>query len=156
MNKGLEIKPYGTLRALPKEEALKYEEAWETILFSKVAFRSKNEGILEALSERYPSKDGDNAIQLYEKHHSLEYVVLDLSPAGKGAAISSIKPEEVNCSDFCVFPPNMAWIYASTHEGNWWGPFFAKHPEYKQLNRRNGLDIKKQPDIEKAKREGWL
>ena len=156
MNHGLEIEPQGELQVLPSEEAQKLEDTWEAILFSKVRFRSKKEGILEALSERYPSLSGNEATQLYEAHRSLEYVVLDLAPAGKGAGISLNKPEDVNCSEYCVFPPNMAWIYACTHEGDWWGPFFARHPEYKKLNRRNELDIKKQAEIEMAKGEGWL
>ncbi len=109
-------------------------------------------------SSRYHSVCKKEAKTEYDNHTSSEYVIL--SNNDELAILVTEKPYNFNNQDFYVFPKNMAWTMAFTHEDDWLGPFFAKHVNYKKLNSRNNchykLNQKKKIEIEKAKKNGWL
>jgi hypothetical protein len=71
------------------------------------------------------------------------------------AVLTDMKPGKCNLSDYYVFPPNMAWVMAFTHEAGWLGPYFAKHPNYDLLNARNIALVKKANEKLIAIKKGW-
>lgn len=103
--------------------------------------------------EKYPSSNGKEALDLYYNHKALSYIVLpELQMYSKEIAfITNILPD-YECldvtTDFYVFPKNMAWTMAFTHEQGWLGPFFAKNKNYEKLNNKNNQAIN-------AKYQGW-
>jgi type IV secretory pathway TraG/TraD family ATPase VirD4 len=104
-------------------------------------------------SGRFPSVSGDQATQEYLLHSATEFLIL---PNDKTLAIlTDIKPSKCNLSDYYVFPPNMAWVMAFTHEAGWLGPYFAKHPDYDALNANNMAVIKKAHEKSLAIQKGW-
>jgi hypothetical protein len=44
---------------------------------------------------------------------------------------------------------------AFTHEDDWLGPYFARHPHYDQLNRQNLQALRKAEQAAFAKLKGW-
>jgi hypothetical protein len=104
--------------------------------------------------ERYPSVSGAAAEAGYEQQQAHEYVVLsnDRDLAFK----TDQRPHRAMLRDYQVFPPNLAWTMAFTHEDGWLGPYFAKHPQYEKLNAVNVAKIQKARDIEAARRKGWM
>jgi hypothetical protein len=105
-------------------------------------------------AERYPAISGEEADAQYLAHEATEYVIL---PNDKSAAFfSSSRPQQEWYLDFYVFPKNMAWTMAYTHEIGWYGPYFARHPNYLQLQAENIQALNKQRDIAIAKQKGWI
>ena len=108
--------------------------------------------------ERYPSLSGDEALAQYKKQKACEYIVL--SNDGEPAIETDTLPYESDLRDFLVFPRNMAWTMAFTHEDGWLGPYFAKHRDYEKLSLENERLLKqktkKQIEIAKAKQKGWM
>ena len=70
-----------------------------------------------------------------------------LSRQMRGVFATDLLPEHCVYSDFYVFPKNMAWTMAFTHEDGWIGSYFAKHPDYDALNAKNIARIRKNKDI---------
>ena len=108
--------------------------------------------------EKYPAVDGEEANNLYLSKNEPEYIILPND--GECAIETNQLPTECTLMDYLVFPKNMAWTMAFTHEAGWLGPYFAKHKRYEQLNRDNTLELerrlKKQKEIELAKSKGWM
>lgn len=101
----------------------------------------------------YPCMSGDTAIEEYTRQSGVEFVVL--SNDGTLAFLTDMLPVSSSLSDYYVFPPNLAWTMAFTHEDGYLGPYFAHHPQYAQLNQMNLATMKKAHAKEKAKRKGW-
>lgn len=70
--------------------------------------------------------------------------------------VTDQRPTRVDWADCVVFPPNMAWTMAFTHEDGWIGPIFARHPQWEPLNAANLSQIRKRQEVEMARRNGWL
>ena len=102
---------------------------------------------------RYPSVSGTEAIEKYQTQNAAEFVVL--SNDGKVAFVTDRLPESSSLSDYYVFPPNLAWTMAFTHEVGWLGPYFALHPEFTKLNAENELRVRKTREAEAARQKGW-
>lgn len=105
-------------------------------------------------SGRYPALEGEQALAEYGRQICCEFVILsnDLDEA----YLADSRPEDRPFSDFYVFPPNLAWTMAFTHEEGWLGPYFAQHPHYADLNPANIARVKKQEEIAHARSQGWL
>jgi len=101
----------------------------------------------------YESEDGDDALSAYSKHIADRYFVINNSEAL--VFVTDIRPNRVSLSDYYICPPNMAWTMAFTHEDDWLGPYFAKHPDYKILELENQRYRRKLKEIEEAKCKGW-
>jgi hypothetical protein len=102
---------------------------------------------------RYPSLSGAEAIAEYEKQIAVEYVVL--SNDRKTAFYTDALPKSSSLNDYYVFPPNLAWTMAFTHETGWLGPYFARHVDFAALNQVNLEKIVKLRQAESARLKGW-
>ncbi len=102
----------------------------------------------------YPCMRGDAAIEEYKRQSGVEFVVL--ANDSTIAFLTDMLPESSSLSDYYVFPPNLAWTMAFTHEDGWLGPYFARHPHYETLNQMNLAMMHKARAKAEAKRKGWL
>ena len=103
-------------------------------------------------SGTYESIDGDNAISEYGRQLARAfYVIPELSfYPSEAFEVDELPSTELSqmYSDFYIFPKNLAWTFAFTHEHGWLGPYFAKHPNYENLNKHNLQSLE-------AKNKGW-
>ncbi|WP_257385620.1 DUF4275 family protein [Tahibacter caeni] len=74
---------------------------------------------------------------------------------GDAAVATDERPTQCDRDEYLVFPPNLAWTMAFTHEDGWLGPFFARHHDYDRLNAENLAAIAKRQEAERARRDGW-
>lgn len=102
---------------------------------------------------RYPSLSGAEAISVYEQQIAPEYVVL--ANDRKLAFTTDVLPQESSLMDFYVFPPNLAWTMAFTHEAGWLGPYFARHSKFTKLNEANLERVRKIHEAQAARQKGW-
>ncbi len=149
------IAPGKVLQVCTTAEAGELEQAWlEIYCKSRQGTRPKGYKWHIFSQEQYPSVSGDEALAMYPAQAAPEYIVL--SDDDPEAITTDLLPELCSLSDYYVFPKNMAWTMAFTHEDGWLGPYFAKHPDYDALNAKNISRIQKNKDIEEARRKGWL
>jgi hypothetical protein len=104
-------------------------------------------------SSRYPSLSGSEAMTEYEKQVAVEYVVL--SNDRKTAFATDTLPQSSSLTDYYVFPANLAWTMAFTHENGWLGPYFARHGNFAALNEFNLEKVRKLRQAEAARMKGW-
>ena len=123
-------------------------------------YANKNSGVDTKLfkwhvfsSGRFESLEKDEALEEYQSQIASKYFVMnnDLDEV----FVTDLKPDSCVLSDYYVFPENMAWTMAFTHEDGWLGPYFARHPKYETLNRINMAHLDKLKQIENAKKNGW-
>ncbi len=104
--------------------------------------------------EGYPSISGEEARSAYVNHAAARYIIM---PNDKGLLVLTDElPTDCSLSDYYVFPENMAWTMAFTHEEGWLGPYFAKHPQYEVLQKENLKQLEKQHQKEFARQKGWF
>jgi hypothetical protein len=101
----------------------------------------------------FPSLSGAAALAEYEKQVAHECVVL--SNARDAAFVTDQRPSDCSLFDYLVFPANLAWTMAFTHEDGWLGPYFARHPKYDSLNAANLARMRKEREAEVARTKGW-
>jgi hypothetical protein len=101
----------------------------------------------------FPCVAKEAALDAYADCASSEYVVL--SNERHEAIITDQKPSLCSWSDYYVFPRNLAWTMAFTHEDGWLGPYFARHPDFAKLNEENMRKIRKAEEAAEAKRKGY-
>jgi len=82
-----------------------------------------------------------------------DYVVL--SNDRQVVFITDQRPETCSLTDYYVFPPNLAWTMAFTHEDGWLGPYFARHRNFEALDRENAARVRKEREAQAAKLRGW-
>ena len=135
-------------------EALQVVESWLG------AFGRNREGIdADAFlwhifsAGRYPSEGGLAARASYEQQVAHEYVVL--SNDRQVVFTTNQRPETCSLTDYYVFPPNLAWTMAFTHEDGWLGPYFARHWNFEALDRENAARVRKEHEAQAAKLKGW-
>jgi hypothetical protein len=109
-------------------------------------------------SNRYPSISAQTALDAYHTHEATAYIVHSNK---RDAAVSTVtKPETCDASDYYVFPENLAWTLAMTHENGWLGPYFAFHKDYERLNQMNVKNyqayLRKQKELAIAHAKGWV
>jgi hypothetical protein len=102
---------------------------------------------------RYPCIDGGAAIDAYRQQTGAEFIVL--SNHRDVAFLTELRPESSSLVDYYVFPPNLAWTMAFTHEDGWHGPYFARHPDYSALNVANQARLHKAAEAANARKRGW-
>jgi hypothetical protein len=150
----IEVQPGSVLRSYSPQESEQLAVRWLTSFGGNGAPNTKSY-MWHALSSRaYPSLSLQEAIARYELEVAPSFVVL--SNDRDQAVETDQRPTSCSESDFLVFPPNMAWTMAFTHEDGWLGPYFAKHSQYDKLNQENVKKIEKARAIEQAKQRGWL
>lgn len=135
------------IELLPLDKVEEFERQWRTC-FCNYAKADKADIHLEQFKwhtfsfKKFPSLEGKDAEAAYVQQKARSYVVLPERSVheNEAAFIATNLPSiDLPClpTDFYVFPKNMAWTMAFTHEQDWIGPFFAKHRDYTKLNRKN-------------------
>lgn len=76
-----------------------------------------------------PSVCLEQAKEAYRMQDSGLLVVLPDGPSRmkSSAFLGRGSPPMLSGSDTLVFPLNLAWTMAFTHEDNWLGPYFSRH-----------------------------
>jgi len=103
--------------------------------------------------ERYPYLSGESAREQYKLQRASSYLIL--SNRRDMGYETSVLPQACHLCDFLVFPENMAWTMAFTHEDGWLGPYFARHKNYAALDAANQAATRKAADEEAARKMGW-
>jgi hypothetical protein len=83
---------------------------------------------------RHPCLSGTAAQQQYQQQQGKAFLVL--ANDRQHALLTDLRPETCRYTDYYVFPPNLTWTMAFTHEEGWLGPYFAWHPELTASTRR--------------------
>lgn len=150
----LTISPGRVLHEYSESESLSWTVKWLE------AFGAKRRGVNAKAflwhifsGGRYPSLSGADALASYLEQTAREYVVL--SNDRKHAFTTDSAPQACSWSDYYVFPENLAWTMAFTHEDGWLGPYFAYHADFKSLNKANQTKLRKMREAEAASVKGW-
>jgi hypothetical protein len=137
-----------------KKDSREIEAEWMRIYCkNKQGFNTKDYRWHIFSGRGYPSVEADEAESMYSKHNAENYYVM----FNNASTIDLVKqkPTDLNYKDVYVFPKNMAWTMAFTHEEGWLGPYFAKHPNYQSLEKENEKYKLKLQQIAHAKSKGW-
>ena len=154
MNLEIECKPSNVLKVYSKEETWAIEKAWMDVYCkNKQGFNTKDYKWHIFSGGRFPSISGEKALTKYRSQNAAKYIVM--SNDHELAILTDLKPESCNLSDYYVFPVNMAWTMAFTHEEGWLGPYFAFHPNFGALEKENEQLLEKKRQKEIAKQKGW-
>ena len=154
MESFIKVSPGKLLKVFDDAETKIIEQQWIDIFCkNKIGLNIKQYKWHIFCGEGYPSIEGKLAEEKYKKHNSPNYIVM--SNEGE-AFLTDEKPDNLNYQDSYVFPENLAWTMAFTHEEGWMGPYFAKHKDYTRLEEKNMHRIKKLKQIELAKSKGWI
>lgn len=154
----LEVEPGQVLRRFTEAQAREWARQWIGV-YAQDAFGANIKAYLwHTFSfEKYPSVCKNDAEVRYRQQTATEIVVL--SNDRRSALLTDALPAKCDRMDYCVFPTNLAWTMAFTHEDGWLGPYFATHPDYKALVaqdvERHRARRRKAEEVERAKREGW-
>lgn len=89
----------------------------------------------------------------YETHIAPEYIVL--SNDRDVALVTDVRPVQSSLRDYLVFPRNLAWTMAFTHEDGWLGPYFTRHAMFATLNAANIAQVQKAREADAARLKGW-
>lgn len=148
------VQPGRVLRTLPEAEAAALTSAWLQV------FRPHREGtnvkryLWHVFSTSgYQSLSGKAALAAYATREAPEYLVL--SNDQRFAFATDQRPDKIDLSDCLVFPPNLAWTMAFTHEDGWLGPYFATHPDVDRLDAANLAQMRKRRELDAASAKGW-
>lgn len=96
----------------------------------------------------YPSVCEREAELLFTQQIATEFVVL--SNDRRSALLTDALPTKCNMMDYLVFPTDLAWSVAFTHEDGWFGHYFAKHPNYEASLERARAQQRKAQVIERG------
>lgn len=147
------------LRRFTEQEARQLLGEWIDV-YAKNAEGANIEAFLwhTFSSGAFPSVCKQEAKLRYAEQVASEIVVL--SNDRVSALLTDSLPTQCSVSDYLVFPRNLAWSMAFTHEDGWLGPYFAKHASYDSLvaeNIRRSRDMQRKAlEAERAKHDGWL
>jgi Domain of unknown function (DUF4275) len=145
--RSLTVSPGSILRKFSEEEATQLVTDWLSIFGTNRQGANTKAFLWHIFSgARFPSTEGPAALDEYKQQIGKEFVVL--SNDRKQAVLTDLLPSSCSLSDYYVFPLNYAWTMAFTHEAGWLGPYFARHPNYVEMNR-------KAIEAEFARQKGW-
>lgn len=155
----LEVGQARVLRRFTEQEARQLLGEWKDV-YARYAEGANIEAFFwhTFSSGAFPSVCKREAELRYAEQVAAEIVVL--SNDRVSALLTDSLPTQCSVSDYLVFPKNLAWSMAFTHEDGWLGPYFAKHVRYDSLVAENisrSRDMqRKARETERAHREGWL
>jgi len=154
MKSVIECKPESIIKIFTQKETLEIEKKWMKIFCkNKQGFNTRAYKWHIFSGKGFPSLEADEAHKEYESKTESEYVVMGND--GELSILTKQRPSSCNLTDYYVFPFNMSWSMAFTHEEGWLGPYFAYHPNYNILNNENKKQIEKMHQKEIAKQNGW-
>jgi hypothetical protein len=149
--------PGASIRHFTEAEAAALTDAW------LAAFGTDRDGVNATgpkgylwhvfSAGRYPCTAREEARSTYRLQSEAEYLVL--LNEGRAAVATDALPLEAPLADYYVFPPNLAWTMAFTHEAPLDGPYFAKHARFDELSKSNQALPRKKQGAEEAKAKGW-
>lgn len=154
-----EVEPGKVLQRFTEDEALRWAERWIAV-YAQDAFGANIRAYLWHTFSfgRYPSVCKRESEELYRLQSATEVVVL--SNDRRSCLLTDALPTNLRWKDYCVFPANLAWTMAFTHEDDWLGPYFAKHSNYSKLVAQEAEQDRarqqKAREVERAKQKGWL
>lgn len=151
-----EVEPGQVLRTFSETEALALAKAWLHAYrpHGGPSVRHYLWHVFGATFPSYPALFGDEARIAYAQQEAMEYFVLHNNQ--REGFVTDQRPIHVDLADCVVFPPNLAWTMAFTHEDGWIGPIFARHRDWERLNATNLAQIRKRQAIEVARKNGWV
>lgn len=136
-------------RLLSDAEVNVYVERWMAIFGRDSKGIHVNKFIWHVFSyKRFPSVSRGDAVALYEQQVSSEFVVI--SNNRREGFVARNRPTACSWQDWLVFPPNLAWTMAFTHEDGWLGPFFARNSKFESLDAQNRWALRKPAEVESA------
>lgn len=155
----LSLKAGGILQTFSKAESKEWEERWRAVYASNGTAPALGQYLWHTFSyAAYPSVSGNDAEQLYTEHRDEEVIVL--SNDRKTALRVTAPPVSDWVIDFYVFPSDLTWTMAFTHEDGWLGPYFAKHPDYavrvEKAKQQRMAAERKAVELKHAKQQGWI
>ena len=160
------VEPGRIVQEYGRAEALALSESWYAVYGRHGTGDGSRRMLWHVFSfDAYPSLEGGPADEAYAACVAPEYVVL--SNDRDLAFVTDQRPTAIALRDAYVFPRNLAWTMAFTHEDGWMGPYFARHPDHARLDAANREAVarraaqarataQKQAEIEAARRKGWL
>lgn len=152
----INVKPGNILCTFDKKESNDIENRWLNIFCKKKQGLNTKDYKWHIFSGNgYPSLEDEDeeARKEYSKHSASKYIVMGNDQ--ELAVLTDQRPEEASLCDYYVFPENMAWTMAFTHEDGWLGPYFAKHPNYEALMKESDTGAEKERQKEMARIKGW-
>ncbi|MCA6470660.1 MAG: DUF4275 family protein [Pseudanabaena sp.] len=150
----IQFQPGSITRQYSEEEAVCLVTRWlEAFGMNRQGVNSKAFLWHIFSAERYSCVSGSAALAQYAMHVAPEYVIL--SNDRKFAFAIDSRPEKCSLLDYYVFPSNLAWTMAFTHEDGWLGPYFALHNDFAKLNEANLANLQKISEAKAAKLKGW-
>ena len=148
------VEPGVVLRTYTKDEAVRWVEQWLEVFGQERQGVNAKAYLWHVFSAgRFPAVEGRQAHAIYAEQRAPEYVVL--ANNREDAVLTDLLPTAALPSDWLVFPVNLAWTMAFTHEEGRMGPYFAKHANYERLRAENLARIDKRDAIALAKQKGW-
>ncbi len=155
----LSLKAESILQAFSKAEAKEWEVRWRAVYAASGTAPALGQYLWHTFSyAAYPSVSGEEAEQLYAQHRDEEVIVL--SNDRKTALRVAAPPVSDWVIDFYVFPSDLTWTMAFTHEDGWLGPYFAKHPDYaarvEKAKQQRMAAERKGVELKHAKQQGWI
>ena len=155
MESEITCNPNELIKTFTQSETSEIEKKWMSVFCkNKQGFNTKAFKWHIFSGNGFPSLEADEAQKEYESKNEAKYIVMGND--SELAILLNKKPLSYNYKDYYVFPDNMAWTMAFTHEEGWLGPYFAYHPNYKILNKENEKLREKERQKEEAKQKGWL
>lgn len=134
----LDIKDYETIEG---EDAIKISQSWLAVFCPS---RKSFKGIKRFKTYMWDimgcDLDREEAIDFYSKLEAPRYIIMEdcFGCDNKEVYIVSRKPKSnEGLRDFHVFPKNLAWSMAFTHEDGWIGPQLSKSKDFEKLNTQN-------------------
>ncbi|WP_312315968.1 DUF4275 family protein [Stenotrophomonas sp.] len=144
------------LKDYTQKEAAEWADAWLSIYGRAGRGVNTKSYLWHVFSAgRYPCLSGPAAVARYVAQVGMQFVVLS-NDRNHAVLTDQLPDAEAVWSDYYVFPPNLAWTMALTHEAGWLGPYFAQHPDHARLDEENLRQVQKAREIEAARSKGWL
>ena len=149
------VRPGQVLRTLSEDEAAALTKAWMQVYGRRGQGLNMKDFMWHVFSGGgFDCLSGQEALTAYVTRQAAEYVVL--SNDRRTAFVTDVRPDRAALSDYMVFPRNLAWTMAFTHEDGWLGPYFAVHPDALRLEADNLAGIRKKQQVEAARAKGWI
>ncbi|WP_462388453.1 DUF4275 family protein [Acidovorax sp. Q11] len=158
-DRALSVGPGAIIREYKADEAQQWAQRWLAVYAAGERAPGLKQYLWHTFSyEAYPSVCGSDADRCYVEQDGSEIVVL--ANHRRTAVLTDALPTHCSMADYCVFPPDLAWTMAFTHEDGWLGPYFAKHPDYASLTERAKQQrvarLRKIQETERARQKGWV
>ena len=145
------IFPGKVLRLLSQREADQLAKEWLGIFGENRHCANAKAFLWHIFSNlRYPCTPGKKAIQYYAQQVAAEVIIL--SNDRKLAFVTDLIPRAFLLDDYYVFPLNLAWTMAFTHDGSC---YFARHKDFDRLDAENRYQVEKCRKKEAARLKGW-